>query len=149
MLASVGRLFRRGRRPHGPRWLRCNDLRASFSPVHPGRVPIAGSSQHLPDLSLVYLESLPAAGSKGASIHRRDFLIDAPAIKNARNSRENNTIIFSNRPKSACLRAHFAPLASLLSNRFSPLAIFLIASGSNIKNRPNSLTTNEKTFSNR
>ena len=86
---------------------------------------------------------------RASSIHRRDFLIDAPAIRNARNSPENNIIIFSNRPKSACLRARFALLASLLSNRFSPLAIFLIASGSNIKNRPNSLTTNEKTFSNR
>ena len=86
---------------------------------------------------------------RASSIYRRDFLIDAPAIRNARNSPENNIIIFSNRLKTACLRAHFALLASLLSNRFSPLAIFLIASGSNIKNRPNSLTTNEKTFSNR
>jgi hypothetical protein len=84
-----------------------------------------------------------------ASAHHCEILIDTPAIRNARNSPENNTIIFSNRPKSACLRAHFALLASLLPNPFSPPAIFLIASGSNIKNRPNSLTTNEKTFSNR
>ena len=88
-------------------------------------------------------------GRTVASTHHREFLIDAPAIKNARNSPESNIVIFSNRLKTACLRAHFALLASLLSNRFSPLAIFLIASGSNIENRPNSLTTNEKTFSNR
>ena len=95
------------------------------------------------------LRACQGQGRRACSTHHCEFLIDAPAIRNARNSRENNTIIFSNRLKTACLRAHFALLASLLSNRFSPLAIFLIASGSNIKNRPNSLTTNEKTFSNR
>ncbi len=40
----------------------------------------------------------------------------------------HSSLRFSNRSKIACLRAHFALLASLLSNRFSPLAIFLIAS---------------------
>ena len=95
------------------------------------------------------LRTCQRQGRRVASAHHCEILIDTPAIRNARNSPENNTIIFSNRPKSACLRAHFAPVASLLPNFFSPPAIFLIASGSNIKNRPNSLTTNEKTFSNR
>jgi len=57
-----------------------------------------------------------------------DFLIDAAAIRNARNSPANNIITFSNRRKFAPLRAHFALLTSLLTNRVSPLPRFLIAS---------------------
>jgi hypothetical protein len=115
-------------------------LAASQWPDHPGTPRTCHSFT---------LRACQRQGRRVSSTHHREFLIDTPAIRNARNSPENNMLIFSNRLKSACLRAHFAPLASLLSNRFSPLAIFLIASGSNIKNRPNSLTTNEKTFSNR
>ena len=56
-----------------------------------------------------------------------DFLIDSTAIRNARNSPENNIITFSNRSKIVCWRAHFTLLASLFSAWLSQLAEFLIA----------------------
>ena len=150
MLASVGRLFRRGKEATWSALVALQRLarrllaRSLWQPAN--RRIIAAPTRTCHSFTL---RACQRQNRRASSIHRRDFLIDAPAIRNARNSPENNIIIFSNRLKTACLRAHFALLASLLSNRFSPLAIFLIASGSNIKNRPNSLTTNEKTFSNR
>jgi hypothetical protein len=59
--------------------------------------------------------------------HHCDFLIDITAVRNDRNSSKNTTITFSNRLRIASLRSYFAPLASLLSSHFSPVAGFLIA----------------------
>jgi hypothetical protein len=67
-------------------------------------------------------------GRRGPSTPRCDFLIDSPAIRNARNSPANNIITFSNRQQFASLRAHFAPHESPRSNCFSPPTIFLISS---------------------
>jgi hypothetical protein len=57
------------------------------------------------------------------------FLIGCAPIKNPRIPLKQHAMFFSNRPKSACLRAHFVLLASLISTYFSPLGEFLIASG--------------------
>jgi len=68
-------------------------------------------------------------GRRVSSTPRCDFLIDSPAIRNARNSPANNIITFSNRQQFASLRAHFALHESRRSNLFSPPTIFLISSG--------------------
>jgi hypothetical protein len=67
-------------------------------------------------------------GRRFSSTPHCDFLIDTPAIRNARNSPANNIITFSNRQHFASLRAPFALLASLVSDHFSPLPEFLIGS---------------------
>ena|SRR5277367_1484077 len=67
------------------------------------------------------LRTCQRRGRRVSSSHHCDFLIDATAIRNARNSPETTTMTFSNRLKIASLRSYFALLASLLSNRFSPL----------------------------
>jgi hypothetical protein len=67
-------------------------------------------------------------GRRVSSTPHHRFLIDTLAIRNVRNSPANNSITFSNRHKIACLRAHFALLASPFSNLLVPFAIFLIAS---------------------
>jgi hypothetical protein len=79
------------------------------------------------------LRACQRRGRSVSSTPHCDFLIDSTAIRNARNSPANNIITFSNRQQFACLRAHFALLASLRSNHFSPLAAFLIATGPELK----------------
>ncbi len=49
----------------------------------------------------------------------RQFLIDSTAIRDARNSPENNTLNFSNRSKIACFSAHFAPHNSPITTQQS------------------------------
>jgi hypothetical protein len=56
------------------------------------------------------------------------FLIGSAAIKNPRIPLKPHAKFFSNRSKIASLRTHFAPLASRLSNHFSPQPKFLIGS---------------------
>jgi hypothetical protein len=56
------------------------------------------------------------------------FPIGSAAIKNPRIPLKLHARFFSNRSKIACLRTHFAPLASRLSNHFSPQPKFLIGS---------------------
>jgi hypothetical protein len=90
------------------------------------------------------------ASTAPAPLSTHHFLIGCAAIKNARNSPENNALHFSNRLKTAICsarfsrvlrsnnhesrvarhRSHFTTHQSLLSNR-----AFLIASERNIKNR--------------
>ena len=93
------------------------------------------------------------AGSKGSSttpFSRRHSLIDVTAIRNARNSPENNQLNFSNRLKNACSGAHSAPKKSPITTQNSVIAIshpplfptFLIASRQIIKNRSNPFTIN-------
>jgi hypothetical protein len=49
-----------------------------------------------------------STASASAPLSTRHFLIGCSPIKNARNSRENNALDFSNRPKIACLHARFS-----------------------------------------
>jgi hypothetical protein len=49
-----------------------------------------------------------ATASAPAPLSSRHFLIGVDAIKNARNSPENNALNFSNRPAIACLHAPFS-----------------------------------------
>ncbi len=99
-----------------------------------------------------------AAVSAPAALSPRHPLIDVTAIRNAGNSRENNELNFSNRPKNACSGAHSAPKKSPITTQKpaivsapAPLSTrrFLIASHQHIKNRANPLKTNDKIFSNR
>jgi hypothetical protein len=73
------------------------------------------------------------------------ILIGCAPIKNRRIPLKQHAMFFSNGPRIACLRAHFArhgspfrTLHSRISNRYSI-----------IRSPPNLLATNQKTFSNR
>src|SRR5271154_2670427 len=71
------------------------------------------------------------ASTAGAS-HKRPFLIDCSAIRNACNFHKNNALAFSNRLKCACSGAVSSPHQPLAANR-TPLA------------RPFLFNTNERT----
>jgi hypothetical protein len=74
------------------------------------------------------------ASTAGAS-HKRPFLIDCSAIRNACNFHKNNVLAFSNRLKCACSGAVSSPHQPLAANR-TPLA------------RPFLFNTNERTRKN-
>jgi hypothetical protein len=92
-----------------------------------------------------------STASARALLPTRQFLIGHAAIKNARNSPENNALYFSNRLKTAICSARFSQVLRP-QNHDSPVAgrgsrftthqslltnhPFLIASSPNIKNRP-------------
>jgi hypothetical protein len=91
-----------------------------------------------------------STASAPAPLSTRQFLIGCAAIKNARNSPENNALNFSNRLKTAICSARFSRVLRP-ENHDSPVAghgsrftthqslltnhAFLIASHPNIKNR--------------
>jgi hypothetical protein len=82
---------------------------------------------------LFTLRACQRQGRRVCSIHHRDFLIGSFAIKNPRILLQQHAMLFSNPSKIACLRAPFAPLASLFSHRASALLGFLIATGPELK----------------
>jgi hypothetical protein len=82
------------------------------------------------------------ASTAGAS-HKRPFLIDCSAIRNACNFHKNNALAFSNRLKCACSGAVSSPHQPLAANR-TPLAHpFLF--NTNERTRRKNLTYSQQT----
>jgi hypothetical protein len=112
--------------------------------------PFALTTLQNPDIEVRSYAQLVQAAQYAAPLPTRHFLIGRTAIKNARNSPENNALDFSNRLKTANCSARFSQVLRSKHQR-SPVAHhasrftahqsrltnhpFLIASERNIKNR--------------